>query len=95
MIVTWTDNAIEHLVGIYEYISQSSPSYASKVVDRLTRRSEQLADFPLSGRKVPEYNMKGLRELVEGPYRILYHVKTNQIDVIAVMHGAQELPALD
>ncbi len=41
MIVNWTENAMEHLVGIYEYISQSSPSYGRKMVDRLTRRSEQ------------------------------------------------------
>lgn len=95
MIVNWTDNAIAHLTHIYEHISGSSPYYARRVVDRLTRRSEQIAAFPLSGRKVPEYNLKAIREVIEGPYRIIYHVKVNQIDVLAVVHGAQLLPDLE
>lgn len=95
MIVNWTENSIEHLVGIYDYISQRSPTYARRTVDRLTRRSEQLADFPMSGRMVPEYNMRNIREVIEGSYRIIYHLRPQQIDVIAVMHSAQELPEID
>ena len=51
MRVHWTDNAIKHLVSTYEYIGQNSPVYAQTMVDKLTRRSEQLADFPMSGRR--------------------------------------------
>ena len=53
MRVRWTDNALRHLLDIYEYISQNSPFYAQRMVDRLTTRSEQIADFPMSGRNVP------------------------------------------
>jgi toxin ParE1/3/4 len=35
--------------------------------------------------------MKQIREVIEGPYRIIYYVKPDQIDVLAVLHGAQEL----
>ena len=59
MKVHWTDNAIQHLIAIYDYISQDSPFYAEKMVDRLTRRSQQIGDFPQSGRKVPEYRHDG------------------------------------
>ncbi|MBW2065981.1 MAG: type II toxin-antitoxin system RelE/ParE family toxin [Deltaproteobacteria bacterium] len=55
MRVHWTENAVKHLLGIYEYISQNSPFYAERMVDKLTKRSEQIAAFPMSGRKVPEY----------------------------------------
>jgi plasmid stabilization system protein ParE len=41
---------------------------------------------------VPEYETEELRELIEKPYRIIYRVKQNQIDVLAVIHGAQILP---
>ena len=61
------------------------------MVDRLTRRSQQIADFPLSGRKVPEYEMDQIREVIEGPYRIIYYVKPDQIDVLAVIHGSQDI----
>jgi plasmid stabilization system protein ParE len=61
------------------------------MVDRLTRRSQQIADFPLSGRRVPEYDADQIREVIEGPYRIIYHMKLDQVDVLAVIHGAMDV----
>lgn len=58
------------------------------MVDLLTRRSQQIAEFPLSGRRVPEYDMDQIREVIEGAYRIIYHVRPDQIDVLAVIHSA-------
>ncbi len=91
MRVHWTDNALSHLLDIYEYISQNSPFYAQRMVDRLTKRSEQIASFPMSGRNVPEYPGEDIRELIEKPYRIIYRIKPDQIDVLAVVHGARLL----
>ena len=88
MRVHWTQNAVEHLVNIYEHIALNSPTYAKGMVDKITRRSEQIADQPLSGRKVPEYQTDDIRELIEKPYRI----KSEQIDIVAVIHGARLLP---
>ena len=65
MRVYWTDNSIEHLLEINEYISLNSPVYAKRVVDRITRRSEQIADFPMSGRKVPEYEAEDIRKFIK------------------------------
>ena len=92
MKVYWTDNSIGHLLGIYEYIARNSPVYAKRVVDRITRRSEQIAEFPLSGRKVPEYKTEDIREIIEKPYRIIYRIKSDQIDILAVIHGAKLPP---
>jgi plasmid stabilization system protein ParE len=83
MRVHWTENVIGHLVNIYEYIAINSPT---------SRRSEQIAIHPLSGRKVPEYEAEDIRELIEMPYRIIYRIKPGQIDVLAVIHGARLLP---
>ena len=92
MRVFWTQNAIDHLVNIYEHIALNSPTYANRMVDRITHRSEQIADQPLSGRKVPEYQSEDIRELIEKPYRIIYRIKADQIDVLAVIHSASLLP---
>lgn len=92
MNVHWTNTAVDHLLLIYEYISQNSDVYADRLMDRLTRRSQQISAFPQSGRQVPEYNAPDLREVVEGSYRIIYRIKEEQIDVLAVVHSAQELP---
>jgi len=92
MRVHWTENAIGHLVNIYEYIAINSPTFAKRMVDRITRRSEQIADHPFSGRKVPEYESDDVRELIETPYRIIYRIKSDQIDVLAVIHGTRLFP---
>ncbi len=92
MKVQWTQNAIEHLVNIYDHIALNSPFYAKRMVGEITRRSEQIVDQPFSGRKVPEYDAPDIRELIEKPYRIIYRIKSDQIDVLAVIHGARILP---
>jgi toxin ParE1/3/4 len=91
MTVHWTQTAQDHLDAIHEYIAQDSPEYALRMVDRLTRRSQQIADHPLSGRPVPEYELDQIREVIEWPYRIIYHIKPDQVDVIAVIHGARNV----
>jgi len=80
-----------HLDAIYAHIAQDSFEYARRMVDRLTLKSQQIAEFPFSGRKVPEYDVKQIREVIEGPFRIIYHIKPDQIDVLAVLHGAMDV----
>ena len=91
MRVHWTDTAEGHLEAIHGYIAQDSPEYAKAMVDRITRRSQQIAEFPFSGRRVPEYEIDQVREMIEGPYRIIYYIKLDQIDVLAVIHGAMNI----
>jgi len=64
MRVRWTDTAQGHLRAIHDYIKQDSPEYARCMVDRFTRRSEQIAQFPRSGRRVPEYDSNEIREVI-------------------------------
>ncbi len=91
MKVHWTVTAEGHLDAIYRYIAQDSLEYARRMVDRLTRRSQQIAEFPLSGRRVPEYDANQIREVIEGSFRTIYHIKADQIDVLAVIHGAMDI----
>jgi toxin ParE1/3/4 len=90
--VHWTQNSLEHLRSIYAHIAHDSPRYAQRMVDRLTARSKQIGRFPLLGAVVPEYRPLEVREIIERPYRIIYRVRDNQGDVLAVLHGAQLLP---
>ncbi|RKZ80973.1 MAG: type II toxin-antitoxin system RelE/ParE family toxin [Candidatus Parabeggiatoa sp. nov. 1] len=92
MKVHWTNTAAGHLLSIFEYIAPNSPFYAQKMIDKLTKRSEQIAMFPMSGRMVPEYGNQDIREVIELPYRIIYRIKSEQIDVLAVVHTARLLP---
>lgn len=88
MTVYWTKTAQDHLGAIHAYIAQNSPEYADRTVDRLTRCSQQIAAFPLSGRRVPEYDLDQIREIIEGSYRVIYHIDPDRINVLAVIHAA-------
>ena len=92
MRVLWTDAAISQLQTIHDFIAQTSPEYALRIVDRLTKRSVQIATFPRSGPTVPEYELDEVRQIVEGSHRIIRSVKEaeNGIEVLAVVHTARE-----
>ena len=92
MRVSWTAAARAQLLDIHTFIARSSPQYAKKIVDRLTRRSQQIATFPRSGRVVPEANDVNIREVLEGSYRIIYHLLDEEVDIIAVVHSARPWP---
>jgi toxin ParE1/3/4 len=92
MKVHWTNTALNQLQSIHDYIARNSPYYAKRMIDRITRRSIQISHFPLSGRKVPEYDMEQIREVLEANYRIIYYIKSDGIDVLAVFHGSQSVP---
>jgi addiction module RelE/StbE family toxin len=92
MKVHWTDRARQRLKLIHDYIAKDAPLVAPTVIERLVRRSIQIGEFPHTGREVPEYQRDDLREILERPYRILYRIKSDRIDVITVMHYRQLLP---
>ena len=81
-----------HLLAIYDQIANDSEMSALKLADRLTKRSEQIGAFPLSGSAVPEYESQDIREVIEGPYRIIYKINPDQVDVLAIIHGQRLLP---
>jgi plasmid stabilization system protein ParE len=41
---------------------------------------------------VPEYQDPDIREVLEGQYRVIDEVTAKDIHVLAVIHGAQQLP---
>jgi len=60
-------------------------------VDRITERSKQIGTLPATGQVVMEYGDPTIREVIEGPYRIIYRCGS-QVEVLAVIHGARLLP---
>jgi len=94
VVVNWTDFAKERLHYIHEIIAEKSPKVADNTIEKIVNRSEQIGEFPQSGRKVPEYNLHEVREVLGRPYRIIYRVMLERIDVLTVMHYRQILPAL-
>jgi plasmid stabilization system protein ParE len=75
---------------VHDFIARDSSDYAAAMVDRIIDTVERLAQFPRSGRAVPEAPSENVREISVPPYRVLYRPGT-EIEVIAVIHGARNL----
>ncbi len=90
MRVLWTDAALNQLEAVRDFLSRTSPEYAQRIVERLVNRSEQIATFPRSGRMVPEYQLDEVRQVVEASYRIIYLIKENQVEVLAIIHTSRK-----
>ncbi len=41
---------------------------------------------------VPEYQLERFRELIEPPYRIMYQVFADRVEIVTIRHGAEDLP---
>ena len=92
MKLVWSDRALKTLAAIHARVSTDSEQQAHQVIDRLLKRGDQLAEFPLSGRVVERFNRPNIREIIESPYRIVYRVRKDTVEVIDVFHGARRPP---
>ena len=91
--IIWTRPALEDVREIRQHIARDSPRYARAVAERLFAVVERLREYPLSGRVVPELEQVTLREVVDDPYRIVYRVRADVLEIITVVHAARHFPA--
>ena len=92
MKLYWSQEARARLRAIHAEVAKDAPMRAAASVQRLADRAAQLQTAPESGRRVPEYPEKPLRELLERPYRIIYRLTPTQIEIVTVYHYRQRLP---
>ena len=85
--ILWSQEAIDDMESIANYIEKDSPTYAKAVVKTFFFKVEILIDFPLLGRVVPEYQNENIRELFIYSYRLIYSVEHNAINIVAIIHG--------
>lgn len=69
--ISWTEQAIEDLRAICEFIARDAPRYAQVFADRAFETVDRLRDFPKFGRIVPGTEIETLREVILGNYRIV------------------------
>lgn len=91
MRVSLSDTAEMDVAGIYAYIAQRSPDQAERVVRAILSAAQGLAHFPLMGRAGAT---PGTRErlMTRYPYKIVYIITGDEIEVARVIHMAQDWP---
>ena len=74
--------ARDDLQIIYDFIARDSPRAADSLIDRILDSAERLAEFPSSGRLIPEFPTLGYREIMVASYRVQYRVEDELIWIL-------------
>ena len=93
----FTKFAEADLVEILDYFVDKKPDYIPKLVKRIEIRINELRIFPEKGRVVPELEKKSItdyRELIEGYYRIIYHIKEHNALILSIIDGRRNFEEL-
>ena len=88
MKVRWTESAANRIEKIFEYIALDNVDAAVRTVERIQAAIDRAAQMPYAARagKRP-----GTRELIVlgTPYIVLYRILEEAIQILRIMHGAQ------
>ena len=91
--ILWSPRSLQDLEAIRDYIALDSPFYADLTVRRVVLAVERLAQFPKSGRVVPELGRLEIREVIVTSFRVVYRVRAQTVEVVTVFRGSRMFPA--
>ena len=90
----WAEAAVRDLEELVAFSALDSALAAEGVLRRIEDRAATLVSSPARGRVVPElarFGMRGWRELVVGPHRLLYRIEADTVTLLAVFDGRRDL----
>jgi toxin ParE1/3/4 len=90
--IVWAEKARRDLHGIVRYLRQYSPEAAERTSKRITASIHQLAEFPLSGRAIPELPDTDFRELIVDDYRVVYEPRGDTVEILSILHSRRLMP---
>jgi addiction module RelE/StbE family toxin len=93
--VIWSEQALVRLTEIQDFVGRANPTAAERLIHRIVERGDGLSKFPEMGRMVPELPGTGIREIIEGRYRIVYRVQTKVVQVLTVFEGHRQFPSVN
>jgi len=91
--VAWHQDALTDLDEIAKFIAREAPAFGRLFARRVFDATRRLSDFPRSGRVIAELGREDVREILVGNYRVIYHILPDEVEVVAVIHGARLLAA--
>lgn len=91
MIIEWLPDAEHDFESIIEYIADDNPVAAIAQGDEIESQIAGLLEHRHRGRSG---RVKGTRELVivRTPYIASYCIKPDKIQILRILHGAQQWP---
>ena len=90
----WSPQAVSDLESICDFIALDSKQYALLFAQGVVESLEELEAHPRIGRVVPEYQEECLRERLYQNYRLVYELVEDNIEIVAIVHGARDINRL-
>ena len=94
MHVLFSDESLQDLRDIWNFVRESSEVSADNLVVALIERAHTLREMPLRHPEIAELKGSGVRRLNVRTWSILYRVRADYIDVVRVVHGGRDQPTL-
>ena len=90
-----TEQAIDDLADIYDYIALDNPDAAERLVLSIVGTFERTADYPEIGRNAEQVG-PGFRLLTRGNYLLIYRLVADEhcVELLRVVHRARDWPSL-
>lgn len=90
MKLVYTDEAIDDLKRLREFVVVHSPPVAARIANELVGKIELLPDFPRMGTPVEMAPVPdSVRDMVFGKYVVRYSVHASAIIILRVWHGLE------
>lgn len=91
--VLLTDAAHQARLEIWLHIAADNPTAARSVLQRFDDRCEIYANQPLLAEARPDLG-RNVRAFAVGEYVVIYRPLANGIEVLLIVHGSRDIPAL-
>jgi toxin ParE1/3/4 len=86
--------ALSDLADIRQYLlREAGPAVSSRVVKRIRLKLASIERMPYSGSLRPEFG-DGVRFHVSGPYVLYVQVNDQSVEVLRILHAAQDRDAI-
>jgi toxin ParE1/3/4 len=92
--VIFTNEALQNLRDIGDYIAEDNPSRALTFVRELREKALGIGRMPRAYPLVGQFDGDDVRRRVHGDYLILYTVEAERVLILFITHGARDYEAL-
>ncbi len=90
--ITFAASAVTDLEEIRAwYLSLEASEVGERLLREVIVAVERLADFAESGRIVPEFRVRHLREVIHPPFRIVYRLDKDRVRIVRVWRSERLL----
>jgi len=87
-----SDSAFSDFDAIKEYyLDEGVPHIGVEFISSIIRHLETIPENPNIGRKVPEFNVEKIREIIHGPFRVVYLREEKSIHIVRIWRSERLL----